>query len=673
MKKRLLKIGLFLGISFAVAFCALVLLTQCAFAQGPAQPIVELQNNWPTGITTPSEFKDQSISGTDNTTKQKYKFQRQREGTDFSYVVANLTPYGSYSVEMSFVEHDYSRAGQRVFNGYVQATRVLTGLDIYNRAGANSAYQRTFNTFADSKGLLTIGFRSSDPGGTGEATVSTIRINSPAGTVVEINAAASRNNMTPPVRHTNSGSQNAFECMLGRLGSRFSLNLLPQRLAGRFSSLGTGTGDLSDFIVAVSQGGQVRALPFTDRFPVWESVNQSQTMTTEAFECSSSSMPFRTKVTFRAPFYPRNEKISGAPFVYVDVTVTNAGASPASGAFLFAWPQRRDFSSSGVAEFASGTEQGLQYNTYYSYYDESINPAASKNATEALALPVAETADVNFKGSNTAEFGDFTGDRVWGWTSPGGYPYTYNDPTNPTYSFYPRGYCGAEWNISLPAGASQTKHFVLAGYVSDNILHVRNSSYEDSTYRFRYNQQFSSVQNVVNYAVTSRNAGDMIEDNSSFFDSTVSSDSYLSLNSLHLDDVRNLMAFSFQSFLANTWWANSAYGREWFSVWEGIFRYHSTIDVEYNDAWFYFQYWPELLKKILDEWPYYSKRSDQGVYLSHDMGWGDYPMGQSYPFDMPVEENTDYILLLYKYWKTTGDTTYVNQRFGTVRQLVDFV
>lgn len=673
MKRRPLRTGLFLGITLAIALCALALLTQGALAQGQAQPIVELENNWSSGVTTPSEFKGQSISGTDSATKQQYKFQRQRKGIDFSYVIANLAPYTSYSVELSFVEHDFSRAGQRVFNTYIQATKVLNRLDIYNMAGANNAHQRTIKTVADSKGFLTVEFRSWESGCTGEATISTIRVYDGSGSVVEINAAASRNNMTPPVKRTNSGSQNAFECMLGRLGSRLSLNLLPQRLAGRFSSLGTGTGDISDFIMAVSNGGQVRCLPFTDRFPVWESVDQSQTMTTETFDGSSPSMPLRMKATFRAPFYPRNEKISGAPFVYVDVTVTNAGGSPASGAFLFAWPQRQDFSSSAITQFSTATEKGFTYNTSYSYYDESINPAASKGATEALALPVAEAADVDFKGSSAAEFGDFTGNRVLGWSSPYGYPQTYNDPANPTYSFYPRGYCGAEWTISLAPGDSQTKHFVLAGYVADNILYVKNSSYEDNTFRFKYNQQFSSVQNVVNYAVTSRSGGDEIEEKSKFFDDTVSSDSYLSINTSHLDDVRNLMASSFQSFLANTWWAVSNGGREWFSVWEGIFRYHSTIDVEYNDAWFYFQYWPELLKKIMDEWPLYAKYNGQGTYLSHDMGWGDYPLGQSYPFDMPVEENANYILLLYKYWKTTGDTSYVNQRFGTVRQLVDFL
>lgn len=674
MKNRLLRIALFAGITLAVALCALVLLAQGAFAQGQAQPIVELENNWSSGITAPSEFKDQAISGADSATKQQYKFRRQREGIDFSYVIANLTPYASYSVELSFVEHNHSRAGQRVFNGYIQATRVINRLDIYLTAGANSAYQRTINTVADSSGRLTVEFRSWEAGCTGEATISTIRVYGGAGNVVEINAAASRNNMTPPVRRTNSGSQNAFECILGRLGSRLSLNLLPQRLAGRFSSLGTGTGDVSDFIMAVGSGGQVRSLPFTDRFPVWESINQSRTMTSEIFDCSSPAMSLSTKATFRAPFYPRNEKISGAPFVYIDVTVTNTGGSPASGAFLFAWPQRQDFGSSSVTQFTTATEKGFTYNTSYSYYDESINPAASKGATEALALPVAETADVAFKGSNSSEFGDFTGNRVWGWSSPHGYPQTYNDPSNPTYGFYPRGYSGAEWTITnLAPGASSTKHFVLAGYVADNILNVKNSAYQDGTFKFKYKQQFSSVQNVVNYAVTSRSAGDTIEDRSSFFDSTVSSDSYLSINTWHLDDIRNLMASSFQSFLANTWWAVSAYGREWFSVWEGIYRYHSTIDVEYNDAWVYFQYWPELLKKILDEWPLYAKSNGQGTYLSHDMGWGDYPMGQSYPFDMPVEENANYILLLYKYWKTTGDTSYVNQRFGTVRQLVDFL
>ncbi|MCG2795225.1 MAG: DUF4965 domain-containing protein [Actinomycetia bacterium] len=676
MDEKRVRIALKPAVLVAVVAVALLFMSQAALASGDAQVIVELQQNSSGGITYPLLFPGQKIAGTDSGSKQEYKFQRQREGSYFSYVLANLDPSTTYKVELSFVEHDYSSRGKRVFNVYLQGIKVLNKLDIYARVGKDDAYQRTFASLTDTDGRLTIALRSNETGGKSYATVSTIRVYRGSSTnVVEIDASQSRHDMTPPIRHQDSGSQDTGETVLGRLGSRLCLNPAPQRLAWRFSSLGDGTGDLSDFVLAVNDGRGTRCLPFTDRYPVWESISQSQSMTSQSYQCASPQTDFEMDVTFRSPFYPGEEKVSGAPFFYVDVTVRNAGGTPASCDVILAWPSRRNFSFGAPAEFASATEKGLRYKAKYPYYDETLNDWNSRTAWEALAVPAGEAAGVDFRGSAEAEFTDFSGDSLWGYLSPGGYPDTYSNYKSPTFTFYPRGYYGAVWSVArLAPGESVTRHFVMAGYIADHVLNVKNSGYRDSTFRFKYRGQFADVQNVVNYAVTSRWAGDMIEDKSLFFDSTISSDSYLTLPSGYRDDVRDLIAYSFKSFLMNTWWAESDSGREWFSVWEGSScRFHSTVDVEYNDAWFYFSYWPELLEMIMDEWVLYLKTRHQGTYLSHDMGWNDQCTGQAYPHDMAVEENTDFILLLYKYWKSTGDTAYMRGKFPLVRKLVNFI
>ncbi|MBU4402244.1 MAG: DUF4965 domain-containing protein [Actinobacteria bacterium] len=673
-----------LAVLVAVVAVTLLVMSQVALAAGDAQVIVELQQNSPSGVTYPDSFAEQKIAGTNTGTKEEYKFQRQREGGHFSYVLANLDPSTAYKVELSFVEHEFSSSGKRAFNVYLQNIKVLNRLDIYSRVGKDCAYQRTFTTLSDTDGRLDIVLRSDESGGKNYATVSTIRVYRGSSTnVVEIDASRSRqnpffvyeNSVSPPVRRTDSGSQNTRETVLGRMGSRTVLNLLPQRLAWRFSSLGDGTGDLSDLVLAVNDGLETRCLPFTDRYPVWESISQSQTMTSQSYECASPQTDFEMDVTFRSPFYPGDEKVSGAPFFYVDVTVKNAGGTPASGDVILAWPSRRDFSFSVPTEFSTTTEEGLEYTTRYPYFDETFGNCNCETAREAIAVPAGEAAGVDFRGSAEAEFTDFSGDRLWGYTSPGGYPDTYNDYKSPTFTYYPRGYFGAVWSVAgLAPGESVTRHFVVAGYVADNVLKVKNSEYEDDTFKFKYTKQFADVQEVVNYAVTSRWTGDMIEDKSLFFDSTISSDSNLTLSSAYRDDVRGLIAYSFKSFLMNTWWAESDSGREWFSVWEGsCCRFHSTVDVEYNDAWFYFSYWPELLEKTMDEWVLYLKSSRQGTYLSHDMGWNYDCSGQAYPHDMGVEENTDFILLLYKYWKSTGNTAYMRGKFPLVRKLIDFI
>src|SRR5665647_534668 len=296
-------------------------------------------------------------------------------------------------------------------------------------------------------------------------------------------------------------------------------------------------------------------------------------------------------------------------------------------------------------------------------------------AVEALAVPAGEAGDVDFRGSAAGEFTNFGQGQLWGYASPSGYPSTYSDYKHPVFSFFPRGYTGAVWSITdLAPGATITKHFVLSGYIASAVLKVSNRAYTDGGFMFRYRTQFGNVRDVADYAVASRTVGDDIQGKTDFFDSTISSDSYLTLPGAYRDSVRNMMFSGFQSYLMNTWWAHSSSGRDWFSVWEGSScRFHSTVDVEYNDAWFYYDFWPDLLKTLLSEWPLYRAVITQGTYLTHDMGIGDAVTGQAYPSSMPVEENANYVLMLYKYWKNTGDASFMRQQFSLVRNLTDFM
>ena len=669
--------------ALAIAIFACAAVTACmllqggvASAAGRGQAIVELQQADTSGHTTSSEFGRQAISGTDTLARQAYKFGRVREGRDFTYVISNLDGNAPYRVEYSFVEHKFFGGGVRIFNVFLQSSHVLSALDVYSQAGgANVALQYTFDCWSDANGRVSTRLRSTDGGCADNAMVSTIRVYQDAGTLVEISASASRNKSTMPIRFQNSAYENLYETLLGRLGSRMSLDLAPQRLAARFSTLGTGTGDLSDLVMGLDDGTMLRCLPFTDRYPLFDQISQRQSMTSTAYSCYSPASNLQMSVTFRAPFYPRNEKISSAPFLYVDVTIRNNGSSPANGKFIYSMPQKKDFAAGAPATFSTAGRRGLEYSTSYSSDDESMSPYQSRGATEALALPAGEAGDVAFRGATQPEFQDFASDRLWGYVSPAGYPNVYNVPDSPVYSFYPRGYVGALWTISgLAPGAAQTKHFVMAGFTSDAVLCVKNNAYTDYDNRFRYTTMFSSVQKVVDYAVSNRWAGDGIQEKSEFFDASVGDDSMFYADPAYKGSVRDLVAYSFQSFLINTWWTRSGSGRDWFSVWEGTdCRYHSTVDVEYNNAWFYYQYWPGLLKQVMDEWLLYQKTAEEGAYLSHDMGYNDDVSGQSYPRDMPVEENCDYILMLYKYWKTTGDTGYMTSRFATARNLAYFV
>jgi hypothetical protein len=176
------------------------------------------------------------------------------------------------------------------------------------------------------------------------------------------------------------------------------------------------------------------------------------------------------------------------------------------------------------------------------------------------------------------------------------------------------------------------------------------------------------VDEVVDYALGGERAA--IEEKTAFFDGVLS-DAYLS--SLPAAG-RDLAAVALQSFICNTWWVYNGSGEEWFSVWEGTpCMFHSTIDVEYNDAWFYLRFWPDLLETLTQEWPLFEKTNAQGKYLSHDMGMLNTVNGMVYPHDMPVEENADYILMLYSLWKNSGDTAFMQGEFPHVRDYARFI
>jgi hypothetical protein len=136
-----------------------------------------------------------------------------------------------------------------------------------------------------------------------------------------------------------------------------------------------------------------------------------------------------------------------------------------------------------------------------------------------------------------------------------------------------------------------------------------------------------------------------------------------------------LIAFSFQSFVPNTWWAISAKDSpDWFSCWEGNCTFHSTVDVEYNLAWVYLLLWPDLLEMTLSEWRHYLKPvSEEAAFMSHDIGALLGANSQAYPHEMEVEESANFILLVYALWRYTAKKKIPEDNREVVSKLASFI
>ena len=614
--------------------------------------VIELQgNSWPVSLEA------RPIQGTDNQSRQGYKYKNIREGEDFHYVIAGL-PQQAYDLELSFVEYAHTLPGGRVFNVYCNdiIPPGLASVDLCAKAGKERAYQVTIPGASAPGGIMDLRFEAVK----GLALVGHIRISAPGEKDLEINTGESRHWTYVPLRFSGSPVQNVYEAVLGRFGSRFMINPVPQLLAWRQSPLGTWTDDLSEFVLAFrDEQGDIRSLPFTDRYPIFSSIDQQLALTGITYTCQDPSLPFQATVTLTAPFYPEDVKVSTAPFFYLEINVSNPGESAVRGEILLARPHKDDNVDEESPRSLKGS-RGFKYTTRYTYGQEThVNEENNSGSFEFWeALAVDEPSRVNW------HFEDITA-IDWLWGSPAGYP---KARPFPVYSFIPRGYSGFDAPFALEGKAREAFTVVLACHRADGVLEVQG----EKANRFIYNKpagpNLGSVDAVVDYALGAERPA--IEEKTAFFDGVLS-EGYLS----PLPQAgRDLAACALQNFICNAWWVYNNWGQEWFSVWEGEpYMYHSSVDVEYTNAFFYLSFWPDLLKTLLQEWVVFEKEMDQGKCLSHDMGVEHWVNGMAYPHDMPVEENADYILLLYSMWKNTGDTAFMQGQFAYAREYTEFI
>jgi len=616
------------------------------------------------GDTSAFYHGNDTISGSGGGTLQTYKFQRGRIGGDFYYRLCDLDPGQQYSVELSFCEHTFDHANERIFNVDLNGVNVLSNVDLVAAVGKHAAYQRTFSA-SPIDGIIELRFRGIKE----NATVSTVRLYNGSGTVAEVDTFRDRHYMSLSTRNSSSS---CYETLLSKLGSRFYLNPESQRLGFRQSPLGTYSDDLSDLILAakLDDGSSIRALPLTDKYQVWENIQQNITMTSIQYVCTSSSLPgIEVTYTFKAPFYPQDTKLSTAPFFYLDIQVRNTSGGSKTGKILFGNPQKKGESLTALED----TDYwGFQYTSGSHFGQDSLRPGGSISSNQAIVLAGGSDPDVDRHYSNN--------DKSWLWDQSPGYSPT--RAAREVYTYFPRGYSGFVWDFSLGGGGSESKTFVISSYVdSSSVLWVRNNGSFSSgkNFGFKYRDYFADVEDVASYATTEKDA---IEEKRGYFDGVLDD---TSLNT----EAKNLIAFGFQSYLANTWLMSDGFvppgtgdpstpigtDHDWFSVWEGTScQFHSTIDVEYNLAWFYFQFWPDLLKMEMKEWLDYKKSNINGTYLSHDIGQTLSAAGQAYGHDMPVEENTNYILLMHQYWTHTGDA-WANQDYvySNIKTFVTFI
>jgi hypothetical protein len=602
-----------------------------------SRPAIELKGDSGVVLLDPGLF-----GGLDEAVRPSSYFTGARVGREFIYDIRGL-PLESFDLELSMVEFEGRSPGERVFSVYADGRPLpeFTGIDLAAGVGPFTAWQEVSRGVPAPGGRVELAFRAE----AGQALLCHARFLSAGQAFLAFEGRESRQWVPEPMplRYLNGEGRDVYEAVLGRLGSRFSINPVPQLLGWRQSPLGIWTEDLSEQVLAFrGEGGEARCLPFTDRYPVFQEMRQELRLTGVDYRCSDPGLPYRVSLSLEAPFYPGDQAVSSAPFFYIEVGVENPGRSAAQGEFLFARPHRSPPPEGGFRALRGFP--GYAFRESYSFTDSSSPGQDAPDRWYEFEEAVAADAD-----SGVTWHFDRPQEAGWIWPSPRGYPLPYSFKT---FTFHPRAHSGFSWSFRLEPGQSKRLTVALACHRAAGVLQVL----EDPGYRFIYNHPaglgLDSVDEVVELALGPSRP--YIEERAAFFDGVLREPRC----SVLPQSGRDLAAVALQSYIADSWWVFGGSGEEWFAAWEGPpFYFMSTVDVEYNSAWFYLFFWPDLLARQLRQWVRFETADGMGRHPPHDIGTDNRIIGTTYPiFGMEVEECADFILLLFAYWKQTGDT-----------------
>ncbi len=416
---------------------------------------------------------------------------------------------------------------------------------------------------------------------------------------------------------------NLFCTAVSRLGSRFTLVFDPYAKHVLHSALGRWIDLPLDLTIGIqSEEGEVVALPFTKEATPFDAVEEELRLCGVRYTAHSLKLGIRATLEVSAPFYPHDALTSTAPVFYFTLSVQ---------------PQPRLFWSGCQNPIQRGrlvvrlTRDGL----------------STKSAGDALAIDYT-LSHVLADSGELVPAGDFLAS---------------DSPPHVQERIVPLvdGVSVESNGISLPfdlsRGEGNTLRFAWCAYVGDPVLNVFGKPM-----RFLYTRHFAGIDEVVRFAK------ERVEEN---LRKTALVESLLDEASLSKSQL-DLIRFSFQNFLLNSWWTVADDGEDWFSVWEGSCYFHSTVDVEYNNGLVYFAFWLPLLEKLLDEWARFEMQDEVGSYLAHDMGIRAKVGSQAYPHPMQVEENANYLLLLHAFWRWTGNLEPARRHHALCRRLVDY-
>jgi len=429
---------------------------------------------------------------------------------------------------------------------------------------------------------------------------------------------------------------------IARFGSRFNLLFEPYRHRVMHSALGRFLDQPLDLKVGlVEPDGTERVLPFTEEGTELLNCEQFERINSITFRGYSEHYRIQYEFNIHSPFYPQDERLCMMPAFYLEMRVNPVhrvrwyepkGQTPRN-VSLFIRLQRPETHVDAYA--GDETRQpGVTLN-----YEAALNPRPERmheSATaEADRVNVAERLVSLNPEAQPLETGDGLSCQL---------------PITPAES-------GIKWRL------------VWAAHVPEPVMRIKQHE-QLAPARLHYTRHWPDVDAVIDEALETRD--DRLAWSRRF---------EKALEQVPIDMAgRHLLNQGFQNWLANTWLCDigdddTAEPERWFSVWEGSALYHSTLDVEYNNALLYLALWPDLLAKLLKQWAGYFQphKASGGAYAPHDIGHALTIDGPHYPRPMELEQSANYLLLMQAYTHWTGDKSLIESHGEPVAALTRYL
>lgn len=420
---------------------------------------------------------------------------------------------------------------------------------------------------------------------------------------------------------------------IGRLGSRFSLLFEPYHRRVMHSALGRFLDQPLDLEVGlVDPDGSERVLPFTPRGELLYNCEQFERLNSITYRGYCRKLHLRFEFNVHSVFYPQDEGLCTMPVFYLEMRLNPGGVIrrvapsnvPRAARLMF---RIRRPGTQIEASDRGGGRLDLHYHT-------ELKPDLMPQCGQDRQVEVHERIQ------------------------------SLNPGTVPDKD-------GAGLSLELPVTEQDSGvkwRLVWGAYCGESVLEVDNGTGPRPA-RFKYARRLDDLEAVMSQAIEQR---DHSLNYSRRFEKLFDQ---VPLSSTD----KHLIHQSFQSFLSNTFWCDLpgdlSTPDEWFSVWTGGRLYHGVIDVEYNTCLIYLAIWPKLLAIQFGQWAAHEKQHEAsgGGYLSHDVGRGIQVTGPAYDHDMPVEESSDFLLMLQAYCRWCGDIDPASRLADLIERLARYL